>query len=258
MVQASERVLMKAICSYSESDGYRTYKAEEFPGFYAGNGLAISQPAARNIQGWVAAFHEEFPAADYAHVTLSFEDCSLPDTLRVEAEEVGFHSITEVYLVARCADVASNSLDEGFRDLSMSKPDDQSVLRLLHLDEASDQNWFEDENSFYDLFAKTVVVSRRTGISWLGIPHAEKPDQLASALGYFDAGGLCRLQDVITARDSRNRGHASALIREVARRALKRGTPTIGLAAEKGGTAEMLYERLGFFPVGTSDVLMKF
>ena len=119
-------------------------------------------------------------------------------------------------------------------------------LYELHAAQTRQEEWFEDEAGLRELFGKTMAMSDPVGVEWLAVNVSEHAPDIDSALGFFDHGELCRLQEVITAPSMRRLGLATLLICEAARRALARGMESIGLFAEVDGAASRLYTRLGF------------
>ena len=129
---------------------------------------------------------------------------------------------------------------------SLSSTADMQSLYELHAAQTRQEEWFEGEAGIRELFSKTMAMSDHVGVEWLAVSLNELGSDIDSALGCFDHGELCRLQEVITAPSMRRLGLATLLICEVARRALARGIESVGLFAEVDGAASRLYTHLGF------------
>jgi len=258
-VRGSERRVMSSICTFENHGAYEVFKSEEFPKFYAGNGIAILQPSNDDIVHWVAVFHRHFSATQFRHLTLCFAEDAWRDALAEQAEQAGFSQSIEVPLAAPAERLAGDGENEPSTTTTrlLHSPTDMQALYRLHLDESRDLDWFIDDDDFKGLFAKTLAVSERVGITWLGIdaPHG---DGLISALGYFDHTGVCRLQEIITAEPFRRKGLATRLIRDAATRATARGIGAVGLITELDSEAHSLYRRLGFVDLGREITLMAY
>jgi GNAT superfamily N-acetyltransferase len=260
-VRASERRLAHAICSFQASSGYEVFRSDEFPGFYAGNGILVSgkRPELR-VEDWVAVFREHFPNPPFSHVTVVFPDGTASTQLLDAAREQGLRVFPE-FLMATQSEMlaqARNSEPSAPVPQVLDLARDREQLFALHLAEASEADWFEGPEAFRGLFNKTMALSDRVGIEWLAIREAGGGPSLAAALGYFDESPICRLQEVITAPAVRRHGLATRLIREAASRAVDRGVPAVGLVAEEGGEGHRLYRSLGFVELGCDITVMHY
>jgi ribosomal protein S18 acetylase RimI-like enzyme len=247
LLRASERRLMEGICTFTQEDGYVVVRSEAFPRFYSGNGLiAETRHRERGIQEWVDLYRRHFPAKRYRHVTLRFPADTIDSHLLEQAAPRGFRVVTEALMVAPSVVVGQREDPRRSRIRSLSTAADMQSLYELHAAQAREAEWFEDEAAVRELFRKTVSMSEQAGVEWLAISLDELTADVDAALGCFDEGDLCRLEEVITAPPMRRLGLATLLVREVARRAHARGIESVGLFAEVGGTASRLYTRLGF------------
>jgi ribosomal protein S18 acetylase RimI-like enzyme len=64
----------------------------------------------------------------------------------------------------------------------------------------------------------------------------------------WSEGDVAQVEDVYTAPEARNRGHARALVSHAMRLAVEEGHRTVFLVADDDDTPKELYERLGFAP----------
>jgi ribosomal protein S18 acetylase RimI-like enzyme len=88
--------------------------------------------------------------------------------------------------------------------------------------------------------------------------RAGNGDVVASADLYLDAGfGVAQIEDVKTDPAYRNRGLASALLAEGARRATDYGSDVLFLIADADGWPRHLYARLGYVEIGRSHVFSR-
>lgn len=260
-VRASERRLAHAICSFKDGPGYQWFRSDEFPGFYAGNGILSdgTRPDLR-IEDWVAIFREHFPNPPYRHVTLVFPEGTVAPALLDSARERGFRLFPELLMTASVDVLAGPQPSTATTSMPqlLDLTRDREALFDLHLSESISADWFEDAKSFRGLFNKTMALSERVGMEWLAIKQDDANGALASALGYFDEGPICRLQEVVTAPTARRRGLATCLIRDVATRAARREVSMIGLVAEEGEEGYRLYRSLGFDTLACDVTVMHY
>ena len=258
-LQESENRLHQAIGA-SESPhgtGYDVFWSDEFPKFYGGNGLFVRKSAPeRTLADWIELFRSHFSASRFEHILLCFEEGKITPELCSEAESAGFKVSTDLGMVAATETIAVASKLESCYLLETHEHFES--LRALQISEDEGADWFTSVEAFDGLFAKLLALTERVSINWLALPHPEVPGRLGAGLGYFDVPNLCRLQDVITAPDSRRRGFASRLIRETALRARARGVQAIGLIAEGATDAERLYTTLGFHTINREISLMRY
>lgn len=258
-LRASERRLAASICSFRQEAGYQVFRSDEFPNFYAGNGILVEgQQPEIGLEDWIKTFRRNFPEDRYHHITLIFPGKTADQRLLDEAAARGFHVIAEVMMAASTAMIGqrapASSPEPPTRPLNIV---DREALYQLHLEEARTEDWFVDNKDFRELFQKTMTISDRVGIHWLG-SFDPGSTELFSALGYFDQGRLCRLQEVMTAPQARGKGFASQLIRLVARMAQQRNVDSIGLFAEEDGEGHRLYLKLGFQELARDITVMHY
>jgi ribosomal protein S18 acetylase RimI-like enzyme len=260
-VRASERRLARAICTFRRGPGYEVFQSEEFPGFYAGNGIVSDGTRAElGIDEWVAIFRSHFPRERYHHVTLVFPHGTAPAELFDEARQRGLRVFPEVLMAAPVRGLerrrAPGPAGQAPQLLDLAR--DRERLFELHLLEAATADWFDSPESFRGLFNKTMALSERLGMEWLAVGRADGHGPLEAALAYFDEQPVCRLQEVITSPAARRRGLATRLIRETAARAARRGIAAIGLVAEEGEDGHRLYRSLGFAELSRDVTIMEY
>ncbi len=249
MLRASDHRLRSALCTFREEQGYCVFRSDKFPEFYAGNGLMIKRPHPdKTLDDWITLFHDSFPRDQYRHVTLTLHADTASPRLLDEAERRGYHVIHEVLMAAASRALAhlADRPEPRASTRVLTGSDDMRSLYELHLSRARGEDWFGEESDFSGLFGKTMAVSEAVDITWLAAKLTNSCNPLDSALGFFDHGKLCRLQEVITAPGSRGQGLATMLIREAGRRAVLRRAETVGLIAEVDGDGHRLYQGLGF------------
>ncbi|MBA2507027.1 MAG: GNAT family N-acetyltransferase [Thermoleophilaceae bacterium] len=75
--------------------------------------------------------------------------------------------------------------------------------------------------------------------------------RVVSFCGLYTDGRTAQVEDVITARPHRGRGHARSVVMRAAHEASAAGADLVFLQAEREGWPRKFYERLGFDQVGT-------
>ena len=255
-IEGSEDRLLATIGQFEDYGDYEVIRTDRFPAYYAGNGILIRDLGAGDLDFWIGVFHRHFPNPPYRHVTFTFPVDTEDRLLIDQATAAGF-VVSEEVLMATESSVVANPAHRRAEHTPrlLNGEADQEALYQLQLAEAREEDWFVDEGDFDMLFGKSRVVSEGAGIRWLGVDRSVGSG-LASALGFFDHEGICRLQEVMTAPDMRGKGMATSLIVEAARLAAARGTPAIGLIADRDGDAIRLYRRLGFTDLADDTSLM--
>lgn len=86
------------------------------------------------------------------------------------------------------------------------------------------------------------------GKRWFGIGDPGRESALGSLILLGDVG---LIDHIVTFPPARRRGYAEAIVRRIVAEAFEAGASALTLLAEPSGSAQRLYERLGFRTVGT-------
>lgn len=254
-VQETEHRLLEPICEFQEMDGYTVFKSETFPNFWCGNGLRLNGSENRCLDDWENIFNEHFDSNVFGHKTFLFDEKDEFKHLEDQATGKGYKvEITTSMVVTE--DRQCTPLSENFEIHHVGNEEDWSRLQTFYDDTSKDEDWYDASVGTTELFDKIRKTSDAIGIDWFHISQSGRNDILAKA-GIFRHNGICRLQDVMTAKPWRRQKLASMLVSFLIRRAL---ADTTGLAcvAVADYIAIDLYRKLGFRECGNSVCLMKY
>lgn len=252
----SERKILESVCHFEDKGHYEVFYSPEYPNYYAGNGLIIKSHSPKvMLDDWISIFREFFPQELYKHMTIVFVEEAIEQEKLAQARESGFFVFTESFWARPYC--KPEIRDANITPELLSFPNDRELLFRLHLEDSINEDWFEGVDEFEKLFDKTMTVTNRVGIKWIGLKSSNENECLMAALGFFEKDNSVRLQEVITMPKYRRKGYASLLINSIPlfTKYSEKGTV---LMTEKYGEGEMLYKSLGFSYIGESITVMKY
>lgn len=254
---ATERHLLSVLCSYTPTPEYVVYRSEKYPGFFAANGIEITNSASRSLADWEILFEQYFDPAVHRHKTFTFRKSEALLSLEYEAKARNYDIVqTSSWMYATTwipgTDIPSNMTYGRLETL-----EDEERYRAFYHTTNSGEGWYTPAGC-NRLFDKTMYVSRAIGITWLYIADRDT-GEFCAVTGVFCHNDIGRLQDVATHPGYRRRGLASNLLRHVMQYAFEvLGVRATALCADNDYYAIDLYRKVGFVSVGETVDLMKY
>lgn len=254
---ATERHLLSVLCTYISTPEYVVYRSEKYPGFFAANGIEITNSETRSLADWEILFEQYFDPSVHRHKTFNFRKSEALLSLEYEAKARNYNIVqTSSWMYATTWEPGTdipNTMTYG----RIETIEDEERYRAFYHTTNSDEGWYTPAGC-NSLFDKTMYVSRAIGITWLYIADRDTGEFYA-VIGVFRHNNIGRLQDVATHPGFRRRGLASNLLRRVMQYAFEvLGVRAIALCADTDYYAIDLYRKVGFVPVGETVELMKY
>lgn len=216
-------------------------RSPDEPAYYFGNYLLLrGAPSADEVPRRIAQARAAFAdLPGVAHVCLVWEGPGLDPSAHAAAIAAG--AGVEETVALELTDVVPPASPFEVRPLG---PDDHDASTALN--RAADPT--EDDDPSYRAWKERRRVTWRRWIEeghvvWYG---AFRDGVLMGQCGMALLGDIGRFQEVETHPDHRRQGVCTALIANVARRALDAGAARVVLGADPDGPALALYRRLGF------------
>ncbi len=256
-IWATEDRLLEPIARFSQFEGYRAFRSDLYPKYYAGNGLHLTDPLRIDLAEWEKVFESHFDESTFGHRYFIIRDPVAFETMREQGRLLGYD---EVITTVGLAIDSTRSLVTVRDGLELEKIEGEEAWRdLFEFEDLSskDESWYSREVS-ESLFEKTRHVSQEIGIEWFCIrdPISNK---IASKAGVFMHKGNARLQNVATAPTHLRQGLASMVVSSITRYALDtRGAKQVCICADQDYLALTLYRKLGARDIAVQLGLMKY
>jgi RimJ/RimL family protein N-acetyltransferase len=237
----TDLALLQAAGSEVEDRGdHLVVRTPRNPGFYWGNFLLLDAPAAPDeVQGWLAAFEKEFPAAEHRTLGVDGADGSVDDLAPFRAAGMGVEAST-VMTAGAVHEPPHPNAEATIRPLANDRDWEQQVDLVLTDEDLHGGRTFATRRAA----AERSLVDQGRG-QWFGAFLGER---LAASLGIFVASeGLARYQGVVTHPELRGRGLCGTLVHHAARHAFDAlGAHTLVMVADPDYLAIRIYRSVGF------------
>jgi ribosomal protein S18 acetylase RimI-like enzyme len=207
---------------------------DERPDFRYGNQLVIAPPSgAADVAAALAVWREQFAASEVPSIVLLWEIAAAADAPMPAWPDL-VPDDNAVLVLAAGADLGGD--DPGIATVV----DDGGWRAIAALAAADDQ----DPMGFWDWLYRGYRQLDRDGDALF--MTARDGDAAITAGGVVSGASTARFQNIMTAAAHRNRGWATRLCRQLARRAFAAGAREVVVVAERASQAQRLYQRLGF------------
>ena len=185
--------------------------------------------------------------AGLTHRRIAVLDESLGARLERELRELGWRRSRFVFMVHR-----HGSAKEG--DLGRVSELEAAALDPLRDSMIRDEAWGKNDEVVRQIRASNRLIQRAGRARHFGVVENGRP---VSCADLYSDGRTAQIEDVVTLADYRGRGFGSAVVLKALHEALETGHDLVFLIADDEDWPKVLYERLGFEPVGRKYAFLK-
>ena len=216
-------------------EGGIVVSAPSLPAVWAVNQVRVTEP--RTFEELLGLAEEQMAGCNYRHIAV--EQQPTGPRLAKSFRAAGWKIERDVIMVL--SGPADRATDTG----SVVQPGQAEALELI-------RRWYGDDESAPSEIEQLVTYSGREnqvlGDRLLGVRSGD--DHLVAISKLRSDGVIAQVEDVYTAPEARGRGFARALITRASELARDGAHELIFIMADDNDWPKLLYERLGFRPVG--------